>query len=335
MPRQANLQTFQRHEERPFRCRTLAGRSGWLIAALTLFVFNPSVANYAYATEAVAGRYIPGVFAIPLGGVVPPAGVYWNADTTFYHGSLSADVAVPVAGELRAGLKATIIGETFTGLWVPNVEIAPDASLAFSLSVPVEYLDASAFLGRREVSQAQTALGDIALGSKIGWHSGAHFFSLGLNVFAPTGKWEEGALDNIGMNYWTFSPTLAYTHLDTERSLDFSVTAGIDLNTENTDTDYHSGAMAHVDALILKGFTKRFSAGLFGSILYQVEDDSGGLADRLDGFKGRSFAIGPILKYTAGPEDNPISFSLNWAPEFGVKNRPKGNAVYFSIAGKF
>lgn len=144
-----------------------------------------------------------------------------------------------------------------------------------------------------------------------------------------------GTVDNTGMNYWTFSPNVSYTYFDPARGLDFSVNAGIDFNTENPDTDYHSGTMTHLDALVIKHFNERFSAGIFGSVLYQLEDDEGGLADRLDGFKGRSYAIGPIITYEAGPKERPINIALSWAPEFGGKNRPKGNAVYLSVSGSF
>ncbi|WP_161992761.1 SphA family protein [Aureimonas leprariae] len=301
-----------------------------MVAALTV-----AGSGHANATEAVAGRYIPGAFAIPGAGIVPPPGLYWNAATSFYHGTLGADVQVPVAGEIRAGLEATILAETFTGLWVPNVEIAPGTSLALTLSVPVQYLDAEASVGRFDVEADQVALGDIAFGPRLGWHSGPHFFSLGLNVFAPTGKWEEGALDNIGLNYWSFSPTVAYTYLDVPHGLDLSLNAGIDINTKDRDTDYYSGALAHLDAVAMKTFTERFSAGIFGSVLYQVESDEGGIADRLGGFKGRSYSVGPMVKFDFGPKEKPIAVSLSWAPEFGVENRTEGNAVYLSVAGKF
>lgn len=304
--------------------RFLAG----LAAALAL------LPDSAGATEAAAGRYIPGLFAFPMGAAIPPPGVYWSASTAYYHGSAGADAAFPVGGEIRAGLEATIIGQTLTGLWVPDVEIAGGA-FAIGLSLPVQYLSATALLGGREERQSQTALGDIALAPRIGWQSGPHFWSLGLNVFAPTGAWEKGVLDNIGMNYWTFSPNLSYTYLDAARGLDVSLNVGIDINTENRDTDYRSGAMAHLDALVLKRIGERFSAGLFASVLEQVQDDKGRIADRLDGFRGRSRAIGPVLTYTAGPKERPVSVAFSWASEFGTENRPRGNALFLTISGSF
>lgn len=289
----------------------------------------------ADATEAAAGHYIPGVFALPMGAAIPPPGLYWNVSTVYYDGSLEGDVRVPIAGEIRVGLDATIAGPTITGLWVPHSDLANGASFAVGVSIPVQYLEATARLGAREVEQSQTGLGDIAITPKIGWNSGPHFVSAGLNIFAPTGSWNEGALDNTGMNYWTFSPNVSYTYFDAARGLDFSFNAGIDFNTENPDTDYHSGTMAHLDAVLIKHFNERFAAGIVGSVLYQIEDDEGGLADRLDGFKGRSHAIGPIITYEAGPKERPINIALSWASEFDVKNRPEGNAVYLSISGVF
>ncbi len=304
-----------------------------IVAGLTAaMLLSPHQAD---ATEAVAGHYVTGAFALPKAAVIPPPGLYWNLTTSYYNGSISGDVEVPVAGEVRLGLDATFGGPNYTALWVPQTEMAGGASFQLGLTLPVLYLSAEASAGRRNVEQSQTDFGDISISPKIGWNSGHHFFTAGLNIFAPTGAWEEGALDNIGMNYWTFSPTVAYTYFDPARGLDFSINAGLDFNTENPDTDYHSGTLFHMDAVLIKQFNERFGAGLVGSMLYQIEDDEGGLADRLDGFRGRSYALGPIITYEAGPKENPISIALSWASEFEVKNRFEGDAVYLSISGTF
>lgn len=292
--------------------------------------------NAALATEAALGHYLPGSLAMPLAGIVPPPGLYWSTSPFYYSAESAGNVQIPVAGQLRAGLKAVVVGVNFTALWVPDVQIAPNTTLSFVLSIPVEYVDVTARLGAREVTQRNTSIGDILFAPTIGWHSGKNFLSASVHIFAPTGSYHNGALDNIGMNYWTFSPTLSYTYFDPTRGIDFSATAGIDFNTKNPDTDYTSGALAHVDATLMQYLNKKFAIGVLGAMLYQIGDDKGGLADQLDGFKGRSFSVGPILKYTAGSEKNPVNISLSWAPEFGQKNRIKhGNGVYLNVSGKF
>ncbi|MER8442882.1 transporter [Mesorhizobium sp. M1066] len=290
----------------------------------------------AHATEAAMGRYVTGVFTTPLAGIVPPApGFYWSSANMYYSASAGADLHIPIGNQVSFGLDATIVGTTFTGLWVPSVEIAPDTTLALSISIPVQYMEATASLGAIESKDHDTALGDIMFAPTLGWHSGKNFLSASLRIFAPTGPYEAGRIANIGMNYWTFSPTLSYTYFDMSRGLDFSMVGGIDINTRNPDTDYTSGAMAHLDASLMQYLSKELAIGVFGSVLYQFENDKGPLADQLDGFKGRSFAIGPILKYNAGTDTKPVNISLSWAPEFGTKNRLKGNAVYFSVSGAF
>ena len=47
---------------------------GILAVVMALAALLPGAAR---ATEAVAGRYVPGVFAIPVAGITPPPGVCW------------------------------------------------------------------------------------------------------------------------------------------------------------------------------------------------------------------------------------------------------------------
>ncbi|MDQ6436599.1 transporter [Mesorhizobium sp. LHD-90] len=290
----------------------------------------------AFATEAAMGRYIPGAFAVPGIGILPPMpGVYWQSSNVYYHGEASADLEIPIGGSTQFGLEGDIAATNFTGIWVPGgIELGNNLTFGTFATVPVQYMKVGASLGPLGSDDEVTSLGDIAFGPMLGWHSGTQFLTASLRIFAPTGKYDEGALANNGLNYWTFSPNLAYTYIDTTREMQFDITGGIDINTENPATDYTSGAMAHLDAVLTKSFGK-FGVGVFGSILYQFEDDKGGAADQLDGFKGRSFAIGPVVKYTAGTEKNPINFSFSWAPEFGVKNRLEGNGFYLNISGSF
>ncbi|UQZ90480.1 hypothetical protein C4J81_15195 [Deltaproteobacteria bacterium Smac51] len=51
----------------------------------------------ALATEMAFGRYIPGLFAGPASGVVPPApGVYWQNAFFYYQVSAGKNLQVPL-----------------------------------------------------------------------------------------------------------------------------------------------------------------------------------------------------------------------------------------------
>jgi hypothetical protein len=171
----------------------------------------------------------------------------------------------------------------------------------------------------------------------FGWHNDAMntWFSAQLGITAPTGEWEEGSLAFIGLNYWTFSPMVGFTYLVPEHGLDLSAKFGVDINTENPDTDYYSGAVAHLDLSVTKNLSENFAVGAFAGFLHQIEDDGGAFADSHDGFKGRSIGIGPLVSYKAKFGETEIDFRLKWAHEVEVENRMKGDAVFFDITGKF
>ncbi len=306
-----------------------------LLSFLILSVFFWGQNRPASATEAAFGRYIPGVFAGPASEIVPPVpGFYWQSSTFFYKASGGKDMRAPFGGTVRSNLKVSFFNTAISGFWVPDWNPVDNVNVGIGVTLPFQSLHVKADVGRFSATDDSGGLGDIMVTPSIGWHQGHHLVAANVSVYMPTGPYKKGALANIGLNYWTFSPNLAYTYVNPDIHLDFSVVGGIDINTRNKATDYRSGAMAHVDAAILGVLDNGLGAGVFGSVLYQITDDQGEVADRLNGFRGRSFAVGPIIKYSA-PGEHAITVDLNWAPEFGVKNRLEGDAVYLNITGRF
>ncbi len=121
-----------------------------------------------------------------------------------------------------------------------------------------------------------------------------------------------------------------------EHGLDLSASLGVDINTKNTDTDYYSGAVAHLDLSVTKNVTKDLAFGAVAGFIYQFEDDRSTFADAHNGFKGRSIGLGPLVNYKAKfGENTEIDFKLKWVNEVSVENRMKGNAIFFNVAGKF
>ena len=292
----------------------------------------------AQATEAVAGRYIPGAFAGPGMGIVPPVpGAYWSMLNVYYHGEAASDVPFG-NNQIALGLSADMWITALAGIYVPGIDLPGNWTYAVQAVVPIGWTGADASLGRFGVHQEESGLGDIAITPiLLGWHSDAmdSFFSTSLTIAAPTGAWEEGRIAFVGLNYWTFTPAVAYTHLWHEQGVDFSANLGVDINTTNPDTDYYSGALAHLDLSLTKQVSENWSLGAIAGFLYQIEDDDSAFADSHDGFKGRSIAIGPLIKYKAKFESTEIDMTLKWSHELDVKNRMEGDAVVFQLSGKF
>ncbi|RVC69050.1 hypothetical protein EN759_09495 [Mesorhizobium sp. M00.F.Ca.ET.038.03.1.1] len=307
--------------------------AGCLGAAATCF---SSAGN---ATEAAAGRYIPGITAGPGMGIVPPtSGVgYWAISNAYYHGKASGEIPFgndTVALDLKADMWITALA----GVYVPELHLPGNWTYAVQGAVPIAWSQAEASLGPIEADDHLAGLGDIAVAPLVfGWHNDAMntFVSTSLTVTAPTGLWDKGRLVFLGLNYWTFTPAVGFTRLFPEQGLDFSAKFGVDINTRNEDTDYYSGAMAHLDLALTKNITKNFSVGAIAGFLYQFQDDDSTFADAHDGFKGRSIAIGPLVSYKAEFGKTEVNLTLRWAHELEVKNRMKGDAVVFDISGKF
>lgn len=299
-----------------------------------------SAADGARATEAAAGRYVPGAFATPGAGIVPPVpGLYWGWSNLYYHGD--AESAVPFGeSSVAVGLKGDVFTSILAGVYVPELDLPGNWTYAFQAALPFGYMRSKAMIGPADVIQDTAGLGDIAVTPLLfGWHSDAKdlWISTGLTITAPTGRYEAGDIAFIGLNYWTFTPSIGITKLIPEHGLDLSAKLGVDINTTNPDTHNYSGAMAHLDLSATKSITEHWQVGAIAGFLYQFEDDDSDFANaRSDGFKGRSVAVGPLVKYKAQfGEGREVDLSLSWAHELAVDNRMKGDAIFFNVSGKF
>lgn len=298
------------------------------VLLMAILVLPPSP---ALATENAFGRYVPGLFAGPASEIVPPVpGFYLQSSTAFYKASAKKNIQIPVGGELKSKLDVEFFNTALTGVWVPEWTPSENITLALGVTLPLQSLYVKAEVGNFSTSDRSTNLGDIIVTPAIGWHDGPHLGTVGVSVFMPTGEYDKDSLANVGLNCWTFTPNLAYTYINPPKHVDFSIAAGVDINTWNNATQYRSGSMFHADATLLWTY-EGFGLGVFGSALYQLTDDQGALADKLHGFRGRSFAVGPMLKYSTSGE-HAVTVNVNWAPEFEVKNRTEGNGFFLNIS---
>ena len=101
----------------------------------------------AAATEGVAGRYIPGAYAGPGAGIVPPMpGTYWAISNLYYHGEAGGEV--PFGNNTIAlGLEADMWATIFAGVYVPELDLPGNWTYAVQGAVPVGWTRATANVG--------------------------------------------------------------------------------------------------------------------------------------------------------------------------------------------
>ena len=306
-----------------------------LVFALIATALSPAA---AHATEAALGRSITGAQVTPYVGIIPPTpGLNVSVSYINYDGSIGASRSVPigVSTALNLHAKVDLYAATFAYIWDTGKGRWNFASM-FTVPYIRPSVSASLFVGQRagSVNDRASGLFDLYFAPVIAsYHvSEVEHWSFGVYVYAPTADYEKNRLANKGLNIWTYTPAVGYTHLYDKGSIEFSALAGVDFYSKNHATDYQNGGVFHLDLLAMKRTPSGWGFGGVIGVIRQIDDDKGATADRLNGFKGRSYGAGPALAYKKSfSKESNIDFTLRWVKEFDVKNRIKGEPLVLNI----
>ena len=291
-----------------------------------------SAVTPALATEGALGRPITGLQGTSYAGLIPPThGWSMGVSYAYYAGSFDAEAPL-VGGGSAVGLDMTAQLFSLTGVYIWDTGEGP-WNFASAVVLPFAKVDANADLRigtvNASTSDSKRGLFDMAFVPVIASRhfSATRHMSLALYVFAPTGSFDPDRLANVSLNNWTFSPTVGYTQLFGEGTVEWSTLAAVDFYTENPATDYQNGAVFRVDSLLIKRFHNGWGIGAAGGWIEQLQDDTGPTAERFNGFEGRSLALGPIATYVRKWEGGQVEFAARWLREFEVTRRFQGDPI--------
>ncbi|WP_149137762.1 SphA family protein [Cupriavidus campinensis] len=295
-----------------------------------------------HATEGALGRPVAGTSVSSNVAVIPDQPVWIASLQQLYmDGSISGGRQVPIGGRTTLGIDAKI---AFTLATLMKVwDTGPGAwNLASSFTLPYVWTSVHANAGvtaggasfSRGTSDRASNLYDIYFSPIIaGYHfSQTSHMALSFNVWAPTGQYDKNALANPSLNNWTFVPQAAFTHVMPQYGLEFNAVAAFQFYTRNSATDYQNAPLFTLDVMGLKKFGA-WGTGIVMGTVQQLGNDTGPTADRLNGFRGHDFTIGPIVTYdtTLGGKA-PLSFSVRWVPTVTSKNRLDSTATVLATA---
>ncbi|MEM5429291.1 transporter [Cupriavidus oxalaticus] len=310
-----------------------------LAACSLLLSISILASSVARATEGALGRPVTGTSVTPSAGIVAPEPItVVNLSELYLNGSVGGGRQVPIIGQTSLGIDAEIAFTlaTFMKVW----DTGPGAwNFASSFTLPYVWEQVSANLstGPRQgrIEDRASNLFDITFTPLIaGYHfSKTAHAALSLNIWAPTGQYDKNALANPSLNNWTFTPQIAFTKLWPEHGVEFDAVAGIQFYTRNSATDYQNAPLFTLDTMVLKRFASGLGAGLIVGTTQQLGDDSGPTADRLNGFRGHDWAIGPVLTYdTKVGTKSKLSLGLRWVPTVSSKNRIDSTRTFMGSA---
>ena len=251
---------------------------------------------------------------------------------------------LPSGGLIAAGLDATAYSDTILALYQTPLKLL-GGYYAVGVAIPYVWMKAKGQdtgpLGNTiTVRDKANGIGDITLYPfMLGWTglNGDLKYDVRLGIYAPTGDYDTGKLANLGKNYWTFEPVVSLSYISSKIGLELSAFAGMDFNTENHKTDYRTGTQFHLDFTVAEHLPLLggiIGIGANGFYYQQITGDSGSGAS-LGVFKGRTLGIGPVLSYATKIWKKDLVAEVKWLPELDVKNRLKGDYIWFKLGMVF
>ncbi|WP_158583590.1 transporter [Salinisphaera sp. Q1T1-3] len=297
------------------------------LLATGLFAALPA----AQATENGTTHYPVGVNTVGDGYMPLPGTLSWrNYTLVQWSGTLaddSGDEELP-----GYGLNAEVNAARF--LYTFKQPIGPfHYSIGAVLTLVHNHLDIG------PMSDQATGLDDMDFQNYLSWHSPDErlFIYSGLDIYAPTGRYDADDLANVGKNYWSFDPSINLTYHATDKlTLESAVYA--EFNTKNSATRYQSGNSvdwdyaANYQPFVNRSpddFAQHLAFGIQGYLLRQFSDDEQfGETVGPDGHRAEAFAIGPQVIYNTRFG----GAALKWQHDFGVRNRAEGDTVWVQFA---
>ena len=282
------------------------------------------------------GHNTPGDFGLQSGSQAPPglyliAPLYVRYDSDTLRNGLGN--ALPTETEIN--VNAYVFGVT----WVSNAKVlGANYSFQFYLPFTNNALEAP-ILGIDQ--STDTGLTDLYVQPiNLGWHTKNADFIAGLGIFAPTGRYESGADDNLGLGMWSFELFGGATFFfDEAKSWHVATTAFYETHTGKEGSDVRVGDILTFEGGLGKSFKQgMWNVGLAYYAQFKVTDDDFGLDLSLpptfQPAKHQGFGVGPEVSIPIASKRKLYGFlNFRYLWETGVRNNLEGNL--FVITASF
>jgi hypothetical protein len=304
----------------------------WALFGSILLQLCWAVLQSARAIEFGVNTYLLGL-TLPLGGITPAPGVYFNNTYLFYNGSRQAN------SDVRADYSFAVNVATLA--WFPKFTIF-GAAPGFAATIPyvgvgtdyaIRTIDGTGTQHYTNTTTGTHGLGDTEFTALLGWHSGDNHWSTFVTAYTPTGSKGPTGIAATGLNRPAFDFRAAYTYLGSATGLEITGIAGFTVNIANPLTKYRSGNEFHFEWALNQHLPSGLYAGIGGYVYRQLSPD-GGPGD-IDGpLMAEAVAIGPLTGYTINVEGRKLYLAARWFYEVHARNRPRGNVLFGSLTFK-
>jgi hypothetical protein len=286
-----------------------------LVASALSCCFSTNI----YATENGADSFALGAEGL-LAGALPPPGVYL---LTYYQNYMASNFVDSDGNNSIPDFDIDAKALVPRVVWMTEQQLL-GGQLGFYAAQPLVDLR----LKMAGQSDHNSGLGDLIVAPMLGWHQGNHHWAAAVETVFPTGEYDEHNLANLGKNYYTFRPILAYTYSQPQ-GWDISSKISYSFNTENEDTNYQSGEYFAADYSIGYKLNPNLTLALQGYAFKQTSSDEDDGVD--NGFRGQAIAYGPGIHY----QKDGWALEAKYLKETEVENRPEGDATWLKFVWSF
>ena len=289
---------------------------------------------------ALTGRVIAqnrGVY--PLGmsatnsGVTPEPGFAYINQLLIY----SRDKSKGSDGEVLGTGSNSVVMDMNTLAWVSKKKILGGAKFSMTATIPIAKNSLTS-----DVTGPVSGGGGLADSYYqpfiLGWNESRFAIRAVYGFLAPTGRFRNGANDNVGSGYWTHAFSSGQTfYLTKNKATSISAFQMYEVHTTQQSTFIKPGDTLDLDYSVMHSFSlggeKRVQLGLVGYNAWQTTDKTGPTitpAQSKAHYKVNAVGIGSNLSITTK-----INVGFKYFQEFANRSTFQGHSIQFSGSIKF
>jgi hypothetical protein len=317
----------------------------FLLMVTMLFIY-PNIASSQVVSPLQSGHFMPTVNNIRDMGY-PPPGLF----LLWYNLSISTDTYVDKNGNELTNLDLSQIDPNLPDLglkikvdgWATVPALAWGSSFSllggakYVAAISPSYASAEGIvITERGAGAGDTTITEYSEGKVSGWGDlfvsplqlywtfGKFDLATMYGFYAPTGRYESGADDNMGLGFWTHQfQGYGYYYPFPDKSTAIMLGLTYELTGDIKDEDVNTGNRFTLEWGLSQYLSEQFEIGVQGGHNWQISDDSGSDVFWDPGIHDRKSTV--AFSAAFWPWTNKFYIAGKYAFDFGVKQRFKNN----------
>ena len=313
---------------------TLSSAYGQVVSPLQSGHYSPAVANIRdFATPP------PGLFVLWY-NVYASSDKYIDRDGNEFN-SIRLDQIHPNLPNIDVDLKLDGFASIPSLFWASHYKLLGGARYMAGISANYISADASLVTERsgiiidttytRKVEGKNSGFSDLfVVPMGLSWGFEQVDFTFMYGIYAPTGRYETGSDDAIGMGFWTHQlQGIGYYYPVPDKSTAVMLGLTYELNSKIKDVDVKPGNRLTLEWGISQYFSERLELGIQGGHNWQISDDTGEDVFWDPTFYDRKSSIALGANYWVWNER--LSVALKYGFDFAIRQRFKNTSWLLNI----